>query len=140
KDGYIDKALLGNYVFYNNKGLKNLEDLIHPLLNTEKQKFINSNKTEKVLFFDIPLLFEKRLFSHYTFIIYLHVNKKIQRQRVLKRKKMNKDKLEKILNAQDYKLKDYNDFISIKIDTSKDLNQIKKILTFFINKKVLNLL
>ena len=53
---------------------------------------------------------------------------------------MNKDKLEKILNAQDYKLKDYNDFISIKIDTSKDLNQIKKILTFFINKKVLNLL
>ena len=140
KDGSINKAILGDYVFLNRNGLKSLEDLIHPLLNKEKQKFINSNKTKKILFFDIPLLFEKKLFSHYTYIIYLHVKKKIQRERVLKRKKMNIDKLEKILNARDYNLKDYNDLISIKIDTSKDLNQIKKTLISFINNKVLNLL
>jgi tRNA(Ser,Leu) C12 N-acetylase TAN1 len=50
---------------------------------------------------------------------------------------MNKDKFEKILSTQNYNLKEFNDFISIKIDTSKDLDQIKKNLSSFINKKVL---
>ena len=137
KDGSINKGLLGDYVFLNKDELKNLEDLIHPLLDKEKQKFIDSNKKKKILFFDIPLLFEKKLFSHYNFIIYVYVQKKIQEERVLKRKKMNKNKFEKILDAQNYNLKDYNKFISIKIDTSKDLDQVKKTLVSFINKKVL---
>jgi dephospho-CoA kinase len=128
--------LLGDYVFLKKDELKNLEDLIHPLLNEEKKKFIELNKKEKVLFFDIPLLFEKKLFSDYNFIIYLYVKKKIQEERVLKRRRMNKDKFEKILEAQNYSLEDYNKFISIMIDTSKDLDHIKKNLISFINKKV----
>ena len=71
-------------------------------------------------------MFEKKLFNEYNFIIYLHVKKKIQEERVLKRKKMNKDKFEKILRTQNYNLKEFNQFISVKIDTSKDLDQIKK--------------
>ena len=92
---------------------------------------------EKILFFDIPLLFQKKLFSDYNFIIYLHVKEEIQRERVLRRKEMNKDKFEKILEAQSFNLKDYDNFISIKIDTSKDINQTKKNLVSFIYKKVL---
>jgi dephospho-CoA kinase len=138
KDGSINKTVLGEYVFSNKNELKNLEDLIYPLLNKERQKFINSKKTEKILFFDIPLLFEKKLFTEYNFIIYVYVKEKIQKERVLKRKKMNKDKLEKILEAQSYNLKDYQKFISIKIDTSNDLDKIKKSLISFINKGVLD--
>ena len=138
KDGSINKTLLGDYVFSKKDELKNLENLIYPLLNKERKKFINSKQMEKILFFDVPLLFEKNVFSEYNFIIYLHVKEKIQRERVLKRKKMNKDKFEKILEAQSYNLKDYDNFISIKIDTSKDINQTKKSLVSFINKKVLN--
>ena len=137
KDGSINKGLLGDYVFSNKNELKNLEDLIYPLLNKEKQKFINSKKMEKILFFDIPLLFEKKLFSEYNFIIYVYVKKKIQKERVLRRKKMNKDKLERILEAQSYNLKDYQKFISIKIDTSNDIDLTKQSLISFINKKVL---
>ena len=138
KDGSINKTILGDYVFSKKDELKNLENLIYPLLNKERKKFINSKQMEKILFFDVPLLFEKNVFSEYNFIIYLYVNEKIQRERVLKRKKMNKDKFEKILEAQSYNLKDYDNFISIKIDTSKDINQTKKSLVSFINKKVLN--
>ena len=138
-DGSINKTLLGNYVFSKKDELKNLENLIYPLLNKERKKFINSKQMEKILFFDVPLLFEKNVFSEYNFIIYLHVKEKIQRERVLKRKKMNKDKFEKILEAQSYNLKNYDKFISIKIDTSKDINQTKRSLVSFINKKVLNI-
>ena len=137
KDGSINKALLGDYVFLKEEELKNLENLVHPLLNKRKQKFIDSNKNEKILFFDIPLLFEKKLFNEYNFIIYLHVKKKIQEERALKRKKMNKDKFEKILRTQNYNLKEFNQFISLKIDTSKDLDLIEKNLRSFIKKKVL---
>ena len=140
KDGSINKTVLGEYVFSNKNELKNLEDLIYPLLNKQKQKFINSKKMEKILFFDIPLLFEKKLFIEYNFIIYVYVKEKIQKERVLKRKKMNKDKLEKILEAQSYNLKDYQKFISINIDTSNDLDQIKQSLVSFINKNVLGFL
>ena len=137
KDGSINKTLLGDYVFSKKNELRNLEKLIYPLLNKERKKFINSKQMEKILFFDIPLLFQKKLFSDYNFIIYLHVKEEIQRERVLRRKKMNKDKFEKILEAQSFNLKDYDNFISIKIDTSKDINQTKKNLVSFINKKVL---
>ena len=128
---------MGDYVFSKKNELRNLEKLIYPLLNKERKKFINSKQMEKILFFDIPLLFQKKLFSDYNFIIYLHVKEEIQRERVLRRKKMNKDKFEKILEAQSFNLKDYDNFISIKIDTSKDINQTKKNLVSFINKKVL---
>ena len=104
KDGSINKTLLGDYVFSNKNELKNLEDLIYPLLNKERQEFINSKKMEKMLFFDIPLLFEKKLFTEYNFIIYVYVKEKIQKKRVLKRKKMNTDKFKKILEAQSYNL------------------------------------
>ena len=137
KDGSINKTLLGDYVFSKKNELRNLEKLIYPLLNKERKKFINSKQMEKILFFDIPLLFQKKLFSDYNFIIYLHVKEEIQRERVLRRKKMNKGKFEKILEAQSFNLKDYDNFISIKIDTSKDINQTKKKLVSFINKKVL---
>ena len=140
KDGSINKILLGDYVFSNKNELKNLEDLIYPLLNKERQKFISSKKMEKILFFDIPLLFEKKLFTEYNFIIYVYVKEKIQKERVLRRKKMNKDKLKKILEAQTYNLKDYQKFISIKIDTSKNLDQTKQSLISFLNKKVLGAL
>ena len=138
KDGSINKAILGDYVFFKEEELKNLENLIHPLLNKEKLKFIDSNKNKKILFFDVPLLFEKRLFNEYDFIIYLHVKKKIQEERALKRRKMNKDKFEKILSKQNYNIKEFKEFISVKIDTSKDLDQIKKRLSSFIHKKVLS--
>ena len=133
----ISLRLALRYVFSNKNELKNLEDLIYPLLNKERQKFINSKKTEKILFFDIPLLFEKKLYTEYNFIIYVYVKEKIQKERVLKRKRMNKDKLEKILEAQSYNLKDYQKFISINIDTSNDLDQTKQSLVSFINKNVL---
>ncbi len=136
EDGSINKTLLGDYVFFKKDELKNLEDLIHPLLKEEKQKFIDLNKKQKVLFFDVPLLFEKKLFSEYNFIIYLHVKKKIQEERVLKRKKMSKKKFEKILEAQNYNLENYNKFISIRIDTSKDLEQTKKTLISFIKREI----
>ena len=45
KDGSINKTLLGDYVFSNKDELKNLENLIYPLLNKERKN--NYDKEER---------------------------------------------------------------------------------------------
>ena len=59
KDGSINKAILGDYVFLKEEELKNLENVIHPLLNKEKLKFIDSNKNKKILFLMSPYCLKK---------------------------------------------------------------------------------
>ena len=60
EDGSIINAF-SDYVFFKKDELKNLEDLIHPLLKEEKQKFIDLNKKQKVLFLTF-LYCSKKLF------------------------------------------------------------------------------
>ena len=47
KDGSINKTLLGDYVFSKKDELKNLENLIYPLLNKERKKFIMCRETKR---------------------------------------------------------------------------------------------
>ena len=84
------------------------------------------------MFFDIPLLFEKKLHKNFDKIIYLKVNKEIQKQRVLERVGMNKNKLKQILFSQRYNLSYFNKYISLRIDTSEKKNITNERLRSFI--------
>ncbi|MFL2679416.1 MAG: dephospho-CoA kinase [Alphaproteobacteria bacterium] len=130
----INKNNLGNYVFSNNLDLLKLENLIYPFLNKLKNNFIESNEKKKIIFFDIPLLFEKKLHQDFDYIIYLHVNDIIQKKRALNRKGMTLDKFFKILMTQNHQVTLFKKYISIKIDTNQKLHVIKKRIKFFLNK------
>ena len=135
-NGKINKTVLGNYVFSNRPELTKLEKIIHPLLSEKKQEFIQLESKEKILFFDIPLLFEKKLFKEFHFIIYLYIDKKTQFKRVIKRKGMTKDKFDEISKFQDHDLKRNSKFISLKLDTSRSKKEVKKNLISFITSLV----
>ena len=128
----LNREVLGNFLFSNKIELKKLEDILYPLLETEKKKFLEKNSKKKLLFFDIPLLFEKKLHKNFDKIIYLKVNKEIQKQRVLERVGMNKNKLKQILFSQRYNLSSFNKYISLKIDTSEKKNITNERLRSFI--------
>ena len=130
--GKINRIALGNFVFSNKSELTKLEKIIHPLISRKKQEFIQRESKEKILFFDIPLLFEKKLFKEFHFVIYLYIDKKTQSKRVLKRKGMTKDKFEEIFKFQDHDLKKKSKFISLRLDTSKSKKEVKKNLISFI--------
>ena len=55
----LNREVLGNFLFSNKIELKKLEDILYPLLEIEKKNFLEKNSKKKLLFFDIPLLFEK---------------------------------------------------------------------------------
>jgi len=130
----INKNNLGNYVFSNNLDLLKLENLIYPFLNKLKNNFIESNEKKKIIFFDIPLLFEKKLHQDFDYIIYLYVSDEIQKKRALNRKGMTLDKFFKILLTQNHRISLFEKYISIKIDTENKLYATKKRINIFLNE------
>ena len=134
-NGNINKKELGSFLFSNKKELDKLEKLLYPLLEEKKKKFIEENLNERFIFFDIPLLFEKKMHKKFDKIVFLDVNKEIQEKRVMQRKGMSKNKLNNILNNQSYDISFFKKFISVKINSSG-----KKELLEYEIKKFLNTL
>ena len=132
KNGRINKVALSDYVFSSSMQLRRLEKIIYYYLEITKKDFLEKNKKKEILFFDIPLLFEKKLEDDYDFIIYLFLNKENQKKRVLKRKNMSEDKLKKILKNQKGFSKSKK--ISLLIDTNKKKVEVKQTLLEFIKK------
>ena len=132
KNGRINKVALSDYVFSSSMQLRRLEKIIYYYLEITKKDFLEKNKKRKILFFDIPLLFEKKLEDEYDFIIYLFLNRENQKKRVLKRKNMSEVKLKKILKNQKNFSKSKK--ISLLIDTNKKKVEVKETLLEFIKK------
>ena len=132
KNGRINKIALSDYVFSSSMQLRRLEKIIYYYLEITKKDFLEKNKKKEILFFDIPLLFEKKLEDEYDFIIYLFLNRENQKKRVLKRKNMSEVKLKKILKNQKNFSKSKK--ISLLIDTNKKKVEVKQTLLEFIKK------
>ena len=76
---YIKQIILDN-----NKNLKLLEKITHPLVRREMQNFIKKNKGKKIIIFEIPLLVESGLMKFFDVIIFISSNKKKRLSRYLK--------------------------------------------------------
>ena len=116
----INKRLIRDEIFSNKLKKKKLEKFIHKEVRISRNLFIkkNKNKKNKIIFFDIPLLFEAKLTHICQYIILLYTPKKTKIERALKRKNINKETIIKILKNQiDDKIKKKkSDYI---INTSK---------------------
>ena len=134
-NGKINKKILGDFLFSNKNELDKLEKLLYPVLEGQKKKFVEENSNEEFIFFDIPLLFEKKMHKKFDKIIFLDVSKEIQEKRVMKRKGMTKNKLDNILNNQSYDISIFKKFISVQINSSGN----KKLLEYHIKNFLNNL-
>ncbi len=96
----INKVLLGNKIFKNKKERKKLEDIIHPLVEKERNMFLQSSTNFRIVGLDIPLLYEIGLDKKCDYVFLMHTSKKIQKNRVLMRPNMTEKKFELINNVQ----------------------------------------
>ena len=132
RNGKINKKSLSDYVFSSPASLRNLEKIVYYHLEITKKKFLNENRNKRFIFFDIPLLFEKKQEDDYNYIIYLVLNKENQKERVLKRKNMDEFKLKKILKNQKDLSKSKK--ISLLLDTNNKRAVVKKNLLSFLKE------
>ena len=133
-NGSINKKELGDFLFSDKEELNKLEKLLYPLLEKQKKKFIEKFFNEKFIFFDIPLLFEKKMHNKFDKIIFLDVSREIQEKRVMKRKGMTKDKLNNVLKNQNYDISIFTKFISVQINSSRHKRNLEYEIKHFLDK------
>ena len=98
----ISKAEIANVIFSNKTLKKLLERRIHKEVQSSREAFIkkHTKRKKKIIFADIPLLFENKLEKSFDSVICIISSKKNRTKRVLKNKKFTKENLNKIFKAQ----------------------------------------
>ncbi len=98
----IDKKIIREEIFNNKKKRKLLEDYLHTEVKKTRNIFVKKHKQKKtkIIFLDIPLLFENKLEKVCDCIILFYAPLKIRKQRAMKRGGIQKKILEKIIKSQ----------------------------------------
>lgn len=133
RNGRVDRQKLGKLVLGNEVALKELEHLVHPLVQKEEVKFIADAKARNapVVVLDIPLLFETGGEGRVDAVAVVSAPPDIQRLRAFERAGMTEEKFKAILANQmpDAEKRARADFI---VDTGRGIEhargQVRKIL------------
>ena len=127
----IKKHIIREEIFKNQSKKRKLEKFVHNEVRKHRDLFLKKHKQKKtkIVFLDIPLLFENKLENICNYTILFYAPLKIRKQRAIRRKDMKKTTLNKIVKSQltDNFKKKKADFI-IKTSTSKSwsFNKIMK--------------
>jgi dephospho-CoA kinase len=84
-DGYIDRAKLAQVVFQDDAALKDLENIIHPLVRNRTNQIIEQHTSETIIINEIPLLLEKKMESLFDFLVIVISSEKNRLERLSKR-------------------------------------------------------
>jgi dephospho-CoA kinase len=100
-DGKINKEYISKNVFYDKEKLKIINNLVHPVVINDFNKWCLINKNEKILIKEAALLFASKSYKELDFIIYVYAEKKLRISRILKRDSYRtKDQIEHIIKSQ----------------------------------------
>ena len=130
----IDRKKISNLIKQKIIDLKKIEKIIHPLLKKSRLNFIKENERERIIAFEIPLLYETGANKWLDYVISVYCSNKTQMERLYDRKNFNKDKINYLLSKQisvEYKNKHANFLINTdkkKLDVEEEVRKIIKIL------------
>lgn len=126
-EGVVDRTRLAEAVVGKPQALKQLEALIHPMVRAASDRFLEENRAKgtPIVVLDIPLLFEKGGRERVDKVVVVTASPEVQRERVLSRPGMTKEKFETILALQmpDEEKRQRADFI---IDTGQGVEPARK--------------
>ena len=105
--------------------LKLIEKIIHPLLIKSREKFIKKNEREKILIFDIPLLYETKAQIWLDYVITVFCSEKNQIQRLKKRDDFDTRKINYLLSKQ-ISVNKKNKKADFVINTDQNMQQVEK--------------
>ncbi|MDR1327531.1 MAG: dephospho-CoA kinase [Heliobacteriaceae bacterium] len=123
ENGKISRKKLGRLVFANENLRRKLEAVIHPQVREKIKDFFAANKTEKVVFAAIPLLFEANMRNMFDKVVLVYADDEIRLERLLKRSGCTREHaLTRMASQmpQDEKIK-LSDFVIYNNGTLEDL-------------------
>jgi dephospho-CoA kinase len=98
----IDRKALGAIVFHDAAALKDLEAILHPLVQQARTHFLRQVGLRRapVVVLDIPLLYEAKVSKAWDFVVVVSAPAFLQRQRALARPGMSRAKFNGIVARQ----------------------------------------
>lgn len=136
-NGKVDRAKLSARVVHDPAAIKQLEQIVHPMLGASRQKFFADAEAAKapVVVLDIPLLFETGGEKRVDAVVVVSTSPEIQRERVLARGTMDEAKLDAIIAKQtpDAEKRRRADFV---VDTSHGLEPVRAQITHILAEVV----
>ncbi|WP_426438268.1 dephospho-CoA kinase [Bradyrhizobium genosp. P] len=124
--GKVDRAKLSARVVHDAPAMRQLEQIVHPMLGASRQKFFADAETADapVVVVDVPLLFETGGEKRVDAVVVVTTSPELQRERVLARGTMDAEKLDAIIARQmpDAEKRKRADFI---VDTSHGLDPVR---------------
>ena len=127
ENGKVDRAKLSARVVHDPAAMKQLEQIVHPMLGASRQKFFEDAEASgaPVVVVDVPLLFETGGETRVDAVVVVTTSPELQRERVLARGTMDEEKLDSILARQmpDAEKRKRADFV---VDTSRGLDPVRE--------------
>jgi dephospho-CoA kinase len=125
-NGKVDRTKLSARVVHDPLAMKQLEQIVHPMLGASRQKFLSDAEQAgaPVAVVDVPLLFETGGEKRVDAVVVVTTTPEIQRQRILARDNMTPEKLDAILARQlpDAEKRQRAHFV---VDTSHGLDPVR---------------
>jgi len=125
-DGRVDRAKLSAKVVHDPAAIKQLEQIVHPMLGASRKKFLEEAERSgvPVVVMDIPLLFETGGEKRVDAVVVVTTSPEAQRERILARGTMTNEALDAILARQlpDAEKRKRADFV---VDTSHGLDPVR---------------
>jgi dephospho-CoA kinase len=126
-NGKVDRAKLSAKVVHNQAAIKQLEQIVHPMLGASRKKFLDDAERSgaPVVVMDIPLLFETGGEKRVDAVVVVTTSPENQRERILARGTMTSEALDGILARQlpDAEKRERADFV---VDTSHGLDPVRE--------------
>tara|TARA_Y100000590_G_scaffold183391_1_gene208985 strand:+ start:1943 stop:2533 length:591 start_codon:yes stop_codon:yes gene_type:complete len=96
----INKIELSSAILANNRNLKKIISVVHPLVKKEMNFFLKKNSKRRIVVLDIPLLIENKLNKKNDILIYIDAKKKKINSILKKRINYNKKLIENFRKIQ----------------------------------------
>lgn len=131
--GGVDRAALGARVFGDAEAMARLEAIVHPAVAAEREAFLIEHAGQKLIVFDIPLLFEKGTQDRVDAVAVVSADSDTQRRRVFARPGMTPEKFAAILERQipDAEKRARADYV---IDTGCSIEQTREAVRDLVGK------
>ena len=133
----IDKKIISKIIFENKQIRKKLELYIFKIVRKKRSDFIKKEKEKKtrLIFVDIPLLFENNLEKQFHKVISIIASKQVRLKRLKKTRKMTETQFKNIIRSQtsdiirkkksDYIIYNNSTLIDYKIKINKLISKLQ---------------
>lgn len=135
EDGTLNREKLGAIIFTNEEKRKQLNQIVHPAVRTymNEEREAAFERGEKIVFLDIPLLFESKLTHMVDKTVLIYVDQDVQLQRLMARNNLTEEQAKARINSQ-MPLSEKKALADEVIDNNMDIDRTRSQLVSVLDK------